>query len=81
MFHVTGLGVLDRHADDGSFVVDKRGGEHAVTLHESADGVVAHLTYLTRAPGARTWARTRVATAYEADPIQGDVTAFLSTDG
>jgi hypothetical protein len=80
-FHVTGLGVVDPAAQSGSVVVDKRGGEHSVTLHTTSDGITDHLVYQTRAPGAHTWTRTTVGT-YEDDPfVARGVTAFLSTDG
>jgi hypothetical protein len=80
-FHVTGLGVVDRAAQNGSFVVDERGGEHSVTLHTTSDGITDHLVYRTRAPGAHRWTRTTVG-SYEDDPFTDHgVTAFLSTDG
>jgi hypothetical protein len=80
-FRVTGVGVVDRDAETGSFVVDSRGGEHSVTLHTTANRITDHLVYRTRAPGAHTWTRTSVG-SYEDDPeADHGVTAFLSTDG
>jgi hypothetical protein len=80
-FRVTGVGVVDRDAETGSFVVDRRGGEHSVTLHTTSNDITDRLVYRTRAPGSQVWTRTSVG-SYEDDPeADHGVTAFLSTDG
>jgi hypothetical protein len=77
-FRVTGDGIVDRASDAGSVLIDKRGSEHVVTVHDVNGSGNAVLVYRTQGLGTKRWTRTTTGRFSYGDD---SVTTFLSNDG